>query len=144
MFDLFQFFMRSGSCSGCAWSEARGGENGFINCVCPGNQLWFHQKFMDSDGLGDVLTWIASQCVHYAKGDSVMMGSWWLTDCPDCGQEIDLKVCQSQGGFYLGYRCSKCGPLSRVGGYLPGRDVANEVLEVARCTSSLAVVVEVV
>jgi len=149
MLDLLQLLTKSGSCVDCAWSEVWNGNTAAalgpnVNCVCPGNQLWFHRMTLQSDGYDDVPTWIASQCFHYAKGDRVMMGSWWGCDCPGCGQEIDLQVCQSQAGFYLGYRCSDCGPMSRVGGYLPDRETASRVLDVARCTSSLLVVSKVV
>jgi tRNA(Ile2) C34 agmatinyltransferase TiaS len=31
----------------------------------------------------------------------------------DCGAELELQVCESAAGWYLGYRCDSCGPVSR-------------------------------
>lgn len=44
--------------------------------------------------------------------------------CPDCGKEIELSVCQSAAGFYIGAWCY-CGPYCRESGYFPTKEAAN-------------------
>jgi len=34
-----------------------------------------------------------------------------------CGAELELSVCRSAAGYYLGYWCDRCGPYSRETGY---------------------------
>ena len=44
-------------------------------------------------------------------------------NCTECGKVLYLEVCRSNAGYYLGYKCSKCGPFSRESGYYPtGQD----------------------
>lgn len=38
------------------------------------------------------------------------------TQC-SCGKIIDLKLCRSAAGYYLGYTCPECGPYGRETGY---------------------------
>ena len=40
----------------------------------------------------------------------------------DCGAELELKVCKSAAGHYLGYICPNCGPYSRETGYMTEED----------------------
>ena len=34
-----------------------------------------------------------------------------------CKRNLELSVCQSGAGYYLGYFCNRCGPYSRESGY---------------------------
>ena len=51
------------------------------------------------------------------------------TVCPDCGEVLILKVCQSFAGYYLGYWCDECGPLSRETDYFASSSEAIKALE---------------
>jgi len=44
--------------------------------------------------------------------------------CAECGRALSLQVCESGAGFYLGYFCGRCGPMSRETGYYPTREIA--------------------
>lgn len=48
----------------------------------------------------------------------------------DCGKCLDLQVCRSAAGFYLGYVCPDCGPWSRETGYYGTRAAAEAELAV--------------
>lgn len=48
-------------------------------------------------------------------------------DCT-CGRHLDLQVCESAAGFYLGYECQFCGPWSRETGYFNSREEAEAEL----------------
>lgn len=37
--------------------------------------------------------------------------------CTECGRVLYLNAYRSNAGWYLGYRCRKCGPFSRESGY---------------------------
>ena len=50
------------------------------------------------------------------------------TVCSDCGAVLELRVCRSAAGYYLGYFCDQCGPYSRETGYYPTREEAEEEL----------------
>ena len=52
--------------------------------------------------------------------------------CPDCGWDLDLDVYQSAAGYYLGYFCDNCGPMSRETGYYGSRREAEHELALAR------------
>jgi len=41
-----------------------------------------------------------------------------------CGKTLVLQVCRSAAGFYLGYICASCGPISRETGYYATRKIA--------------------
>lgn len=47
----------------------------------------------------------------------------------DCGSIANLQVCCSAGGFYLGFWCAECGPISRETYYMKTRSVAERELE---------------
>lgn len=51
------------------------------------------------------------------------------TNCSCCGRHLELEVCQSGAGYYLGYFCEKCGPYSRETCYWQTREEAEEALE---------------
>jgi hypothetical protein len=49
--------------------------------------------------------------------------------CFDCRSEMEIKVCKSAAGFYLGFICPKCGPYSRESGYYPNMVEAQAALD---------------
>ena len=49
----------------------------------------------------------------------------------DCGKELELSVCQSAAGYYLGYFCPNCGPYSCETAYYSNREDAELDLEKA-------------
>jgi len=49
------------------------------------------------------------------------------TKC-DCGQKLELKVCSTPAGYYLGYECEQCGPWSRETDYFRTRAEAELAL----------------
>jgi len=49
-----------------------------------------------------------------------------------CGAELELSVCSSAAGYYLGYWCDGCGPYSRETGYFRTREQAEKELEWTR------------
>lgn len=55
-----------------------------------------------------------------------------------CGEKLELQVCRSAAGYYLGYFCGQCGPYSRETGYFRTRkDAAYELEEVKQGRSPL-------
>jgi hypothetical protein len=44
--------------------------------------------------------------------------------CTECEEVLYLSVYRSNAGWYLGYRCPKCGPFSRESGYYPNEGEA--------------------
>jgi len=48
--------------------------------------------------------------------------------CPDCGVRVELQVCRSAAGYYIGTMC-QCGPYSRESGYYASHEEAEEALE---------------
>lgn len=57
------------------------------------------------------------------------MGWPLVTQCPICGEKLQVRVLRSNAGFYIGTQCGKCGPVDRSTGYFPNREVAQLVLE---------------
>ena len=49
------------------------------------------------------------------QGETIMSGA--LDTCTDCNKKLDIQVCLSGAGYYLGTWCS-CGPYSRETGYM--------------------------
>lgn len=47
--------------------------------------------------------------------------------CEDCGVSVELEVCHSAAGYYIGTWCS-CGPYSRESGYYRTSDEAERRL----------------
>lgn len=56
--------------------------------------------------------------------------------CDDCVEEMELSVCQSAAGFYLGFWCNTCGPYDRVSDYFGTREEADAALTEAKKTRS--------
>lgn len=52
--------------------------------------------------------------------------------CPECRRWLSLQIYHGIASFYLGYRCSRCGPVSRVSGYYNRRADAEADLERAQ------------
>ena len=50
------------------------------------------------------------------------------TICDGCNTPLELTVCRSAAGFYLGYFCGCCGPYSRETGYWATRGEAEGAL----------------
>ena len=48
--------------------------------------------------------------------------------CQGCCELLELKVCQSAAGYYLGTWCL-CGPFSRESGYYPSEKAAQDALD---------------
>lgn len=48
--------------------------------------------------------------------------------CEDCGEILELKVCHSNAGYYIGTWCN-CGPYSRETDYYPSREAAQTDLD---------------
>lgn len=51
-----------------------------------------------------------------------------MTTCFDCGEPLELKVCESNAGFYLGFDCPNCGPYSRESNYFKHKETAEMCL----------------
>jgi len=48
--------------------------------------------------------------------------------CPDCKIHVDLAICHSPAGFYIGTYCN-CGPYSRESGYYKTESEAQKALD---------------
>jgi len=48
--------------------------------------------------------------------------------CDDCGIKVEVRVCSSSAGYYLGTMC-QCGPYSREGEYYSTRGEAQADLD---------------
>lgn len=51
------------------------------------------------------------------------------TTCMDCGARLELQVCKSAAGYYLGYWCNCCGPYSRESDYFRTHEEAQRALD---------------
>ena len=60
-------------------------------------------------------------------GETVATGA--PTKCLDCDKELEVQVCQSAAGFYIGYWCNEDGPHSRESGYYKSAKGAQEALD---------------
>lgn len=60
------------------------------------------------------------------KGETLATGA--SPRCPDCGVTVNLKVCRSAAGYYVGTWCD-CGPYSRESGYYRTFEDARAALE---------------
>jgi hypothetical protein len=47
--------------------------------------------------------------------------------CDECKKEVQLQVCKSFAGYYIGTYCD-CGPYSRESDYYPTKEVAEKWL----------------
>lgn len=61
-------------------------------------------------------------------GETVATGA--PSTCSDCGNELELEVCRSGGGYFLGYFCGQHGQHSRETGYFRSEEEAKKALEV--------------
>jgi len=59
-------------------------------------------------------------------GETLLTGAQRM--CPDCQITVDVKVCRSNAGWYIGSEC-KCGPYSRESKYYPSYEEAEMMLE---------------
>jgi NAD-dependent SIR2 family protein deacetylase len=50
-------------------------------------------------------------------------------ECSECKKKLQLRVCRSNAGYYLGYYCPDCGPYSRETVYYPKESQAETDLE---------------
>ena len=52
------------------------------------------------------------------------------TNCMDCDTPVELKVCRSAAGFFVGTVCPKCpGTYSRESGYYPDEETAQRAMD---------------
>lgn len=56
--------------------------------------------------------------------------------CPDCQTPLNLKVCSSAAGYYVGTTCD-CGPFSRETRYFCSKEEAEEALRTYEKTGVL-------
>ena len=50
------------------------------------------------------------------------------TICVECGAHLEIQVCKSMAGHYIGFWCDRCGPYSRESGYYQSREEAEKAL----------------
>jgi hypothetical protein len=50
------------------------------------------------------------------------------TTCVECGAHLEIQVCKSMAGYYVGFWCDRCGPYSRESGYYQSREEAEKAL----------------
>jgi len=50
------------------------------------------------------------------------------TICVDCGAHLEIQVCKSMAGYYVGFWCGACGPYSRESGYYRSYEEAEKAL----------------
>jgi hypothetical protein len=63
--------------------------------------------------------------VSMLPGETINSGA--PDKCPDCGVKLELRVCHSAAGYYLGTQCN-CGPYSRESGYYKTQEEAAAAL----------------
>lgn len=51
------------------------------------------------------------------------------TECTGCSTWLELEVCSSGAGYYLGYFCNCCGPYSRESSYFSNWEEAEKALK---------------
>lgn len=59
-------------------------------------------------------------------GETLLSGA--SSKCSECGKHVELQVCRSYAGFYIGTMCN-CGPYSRESDYFESRSAAEGALE---------------
>jgi len=59
-------------------------------------------------------------------GETILSGASPV--CSECGTKLQMQVCRSAAGFYIGTIC-KCGPYSRESDYFRTRETAQEELD---------------
>ena len=50
-------------------------------------------------------------------------------ECLVCEKELNLQVLHTPAGYYLGYQCDDCGPISRESGYFTSFEAAEVELD---------------
>ena len=50
------------------------------------------------------------------------------TTCVECGAHLEIQVCRSMAGYYVGFFCDCCGPYSRESGYYRSHEDAERAL----------------
>ena len=50
------------------------------------------------------------------------------TTCVECGAHLEIQVCKSMAGYYVGFWCGACGPYSRESGYYRSYEEAEKAL----------------
>ena len=50
------------------------------------------------------------------------------TTCVECGAHLEIQVCKSMAGYYVGFWCDCCGPYSRESGYYRSYEEAEKAL----------------
>ena len=50
------------------------------------------------------------------------------TSCVECGAHLEIQVCRSMAGYYVGFFCPECGPYSRESGYYRSYENAEKAL----------------
>ena len=50
------------------------------------------------------------------------------TTCVECGAHLEIQVCKSMAGYYVGFWCDRCGPYSRESGYYRSYEEAEKAL----------------
>jgi len=50
------------------------------------------------------------------------------TKCDWCGTQLELEVCQSNAGYYIGFQCPNHGPYSRESNYFKHKEAAEMCL----------------
>ena len=50
------------------------------------------------------------------------------TSCVECGAHLEIQVCKSMAGYYVGFWCGACGPYSRESGYYRNYEEAEKAL----------------
>lgn len=66
------------------------------------------------------------EIVIVLPGETLQTGA--PNTCPDCGEKVELQVCRSHAGHYIGTMCG-CGPYSRESGYYPSYESAEQDLK---------------
>ena len=49
--------------------------------------------------------------------------------CMNCMEELLIRVCRSNAGYYVGFFCDECGPYSRESGYYATSAAAQAALD---------------
>ena len=60
------------------------------------------------------------------QGETLFSGA--SSKCSVCGKTVELQVCRSYAGFYIGTMCN-CGPYTRESGYFESRSAATDAFE---------------
>ncbi len=69
------------------------------------------------------------------QGETVLSGA--QTSCFECGTELEMKVCRSGAGYYVGYWCDTDGPHTRETGYFKTELEAEAALAMYQATGEL-------